>query len=108
MRSQRFAKPALPGRPLWREPCVSFTEKEDLERRAAPHCPAGHFSPYSDEEKDTVIDGFANRQFWRDGASTTIIPLLPVTIREEGAGRRMKGSARLDGQCHWQFSPEGC
>src|SRR4029079_6183370 len=23
---------------------------------AAPHCPAGHFSPYSDGEKDAVID----------------------------------------------------
>ncbi|RWM10679.1 MAG: hypothetical protein EOR71_04860 [Mesorhizobium sp.] len=27
---------------------------------AAPHCPAEHFSPYSDGEKDAVTDGFAN------------------------------------------------
>ena len=27
---------------------------------AAPHCPAGHFSPYSDGEKDAVTNDFAN------------------------------------------------
>ncbi|RWC96279.1 MAG: hypothetical protein E5V58_19140 [Mesorhizobium sp.] len=25
---------------------------------AAPHCPAGHFSPYSDGEKDACADDF--------------------------------------------------
>ncbi|ESZ65242.1 hypothetical protein X728_05660 [Mesorhizobium sp. L103C120A0] len=28
---------------------------------AAPHCLAGHFSPYSDREKDAFIGDFANR-----------------------------------------------
>ncbi|CAH2408544.1 conserved hypothetical protein [Mesorhizobium escarrei] len=29
---------------------------------AAPHCPAGHFFPYSDGEKDTFAKDFANLQ----------------------------------------------
>ncbi|AZV23737.1 hypothetical protein EJ079_18600 [Mesorhizobium sp. M7A.F.Ce.TU.012.03.2.1] len=75
---------------------------------AAPHCPAGHFSPYSDGEKDAVMDGFANLQCCRIGASDAAISLLPVTIRGEGAGRRMSGGADFgdwwpsqDGSRHW-------
>jgi hypothetical protein len=49
--------------------------------RAAPHCPAGHFSPYSDGEKDAFVGGFANNQRCTKGAAAAIIYLLPVTIR---------------------------
>ncbi|PAQ06293.1 hypothetical protein CIT26_28745 [Mesorhizobium temperatum] len=62
---------------------------------SAPHCPAGHFSPYSDGEKDAVIDGFANLQRLRKGAEVAVSSLLPVTKRGEGAGRRMRGGANL-------------
>ncbi|WP_353843440.1 hypothetical protein, partial [Mesorhizobium sp.] len=34
---------------------------------AAPHCPAGHFSPYSGGEKDTFAKDFANLQRCRNG-----------------------------------------
>ncbi|KAA3441781.1 hypothetical protein C7I87_33390 [Mesorhizobium sp. SARCC-RB16n] len=67
-----------------------------FELRAAPHCPAGHFSPYSDGEKEADIDGFANRQRCKRGRQHHGQSLLPVTIRGEGAGRRMRGSAGLD------------
>ncbi|TIT00437.1 MAG: hypothetical protein E5W87_19220 [Mesorhizobium sp.] len=60
-------------------------------RRAAPHRPAGHFSPYSDGEKDAVIKDFANRlRQERHGCGQ---PLPPVTIRGEDAGRQMRGGA---------------
>ncbi|TRC94600.1 hypothetical protein FJV76_20380 [Mesorhizobium sp. WSM4303] len=62
---------------------------------AAPHCPAGHFSPYSDGEKDALIADFANRQRCQKGAKGAARSLLPVTIQGEGAGRRMRGSASL-------------
>ncbi|RVA44365.1 hypothetical protein EN929_27615, partial [Mesorhizobium sp. M7A.F.Ca.CA.004.11.1.1] len=48
-------------------------------------------SPYSDGEKDAVIGAFANFQIGAEGAAA----LFSVTIRGEGAGRRMRGSARL-------------
>ncbi len=60
---------------------------------AAPHLPAGILSPYSDGERGAVIDGFANCERCRKGAEVAAIPLLPVLIRGEGAGRRMRGSA---------------
>ncbi|RNJ42823.1 hypothetical protein B5V01_16820 [Mesorhizobium erdmanii] len=50
-------------------------------------------SPYGDGEKDAVIDGFANLQRCRIGVGDAAISLLPVTIRGEGAGRRMRGGA---------------
>ncbi|TIM73039.1 MAG: hypothetical protein E5Y60_11800 [Mesorhizobium sp.] len=53
----------------------------------------GHFSPYSDGEKDTVTNDFANCQRCKMGANVAAISLLPVTIRGEGAGRRMRGGA---------------
>ncbi|RWK55692.1 MAG: hypothetical protein EOR48_10170 [Mesorhizobium sp.] len=59
---------------------------------AAPHCPAGHFSPYSDGEKD-ACRGFGNHQGCRKGAEAAASSLLPVTIRGEGGGSRMRGSA---------------
>ncbi|RUV32311.1 hypothetical protein EOB49_33370, partial [Mesorhizobium sp. M7A.F.Ca.MR.148.00.0.0] len=49
---------------------------------AAPHCPAGHFSPYRTGRKTPS---------WTVspiGASDAAISLLPVSIRGEGAGRR--------------------
>ncbi|RUW27221.1 hypothetical protein EN858_16095 [Mesorhizobium sp. M4B.F.Ca.ET.215.01.1.1] len=60
---------------------------------AAAHCPAGHFSPYSDREKGALIDDFANRQRRQTNVEAAAISLLPVTIRGEGAGRRMRGGA---------------
>ncbi|TIX06058.1 MAG: hypothetical protein E5V57_07665 [Mesorhizobium sp.] len=58
-----------------------------------PHCPAGLFSPYSDGEKDAVTNGFASCLRCKMGAKVAAISLLPVTIRGEGAGRRMRGGA---------------
>ncbi|TPM29244.1 hypothetical protein FJ958_15440 [Mesorhizobium sp. B2-3-5] len=58
---------------------------------AAPHRPAGHFSPYGDGEESAFANGFANHQRCRKGAVVAALSLLPVTIREEGAGRRMRG-----------------
>ncbi|RWK46558.1 MAG: hypothetical protein EOR48_33245, partial [Mesorhizobium sp.] len=54
---------------------------------AAPHRPAGHFSPYNDGEKDAVATDFANLHRCRKVAEVAASPLLPVTIRGEGAGR---------------------
>ncbi|PBC05672.1 hypothetical protein CK220_00235 [Mesorhizobium sp. WSM3860] len=62
-------------------------------RRAAPHCPAGHFSPCSDGEKDAFINAFANFHRCKVSAEVAAVSLLPVTIRGEGAGRRMRGGA---------------
>ncbi|TGQ76772.1 hypothetical protein EN850_30585 [Mesorhizobium sp. M8A.F.Ca.ET.207.01.1.1] len=59
------------------------------------HCPAGHFSPYSDGEKDTVVAAFAIIDVAKKSAEAAANSLLPVTIRGEGAGRRMRGSADL-------------
>ncbi|RVD52031.1 hypothetical protein EN750_29545 [Mesorhizobium sp. M7A.F.Ca.ET.027.03.2.1] len=60
---------------------------------AAPHLPAGILSPYSDGERGAIIDGFANCERCRKSAKAAAIHLLPVTIRGEGAGRRMRGGA---------------
>ncbi|TPK64360.1 hypothetical protein FJ930_25865, partial [Mesorhizobium sp. B2-4-15] len=60
---------------------------------AAPHRPAGHFSPYIDGEKGALIGDFANHQCCRKGAEVVASFLLPVPIRGEGAGRRMRGRA---------------
>ncbi|QKC73810.1 hypothetical protein EB815_16385 [Mesorhizobium loti] len=55
---------------------------------AAPHCPAGHFSLYSDGEKDALIGSFANHQCRKKSAEASAASLLPVTIRERmPAGR---------------------
>ncbi|TIO42840.1 MAG: hypothetical protein E5X81_19240 [Mesorhizobium sp.] len=63
---------------------------------AAPHCPAGHFSPYSDGEKDAFAKDFANLERCRKGVKVAAKPLLPVNIRGEDAGRQMRGSADID------------
>ncbi|TJV68995.1 MAG: hypothetical protein E5X76_27400 [Mesorhizobium sp.] len=60
---------------------------------AAPHCPAGHFSPYSDGEKAAIADGFANHRRcrkWRRGCGQP-----SPRLRGEGAGRRMRGGAAV-------------
>ncbi|RWC50805.1 MAG: hypothetical protein EOS55_02500 [Mesorhizobium sp.] len=62
---------------------------------AAPHLPTGILSPYRDGERGALVDGFANRQRCKKGAGIADSPLLPVSIRGEGAGRRMRGSATL-------------
>ncbi|TIO10512.1 MAG: hypothetical protein E5X89_00710 [Mesorhizobium sp.] len=48
---------------------------------AAPHCPAGHFSPYSDGEKDAFAKDFTYVQRCRKGAEVAASPLRPVAIR---------------------------
>ncbi|RWC58963.1 MAG: hypothetical protein EOS56_18185 [Mesorhizobium sp.] len=63
------------------------------EAGAAPHLPAGIFSPYSDGEKDAVTDVCANRRRCRQSAGATASPFLPVTIRGEMPGRAMRGGA---------------
>ncbi|RWC33179.1 MAG: hypothetical protein EOS27_04975 [Mesorhizobium sp.] len=42
---------------------------------AAPHRPAGYFSPYSDGEKYAVAAGFANRQRSAVGAVSSPLPV---------------------------------
>ncbi|RWO22570.1 MAG: hypothetical protein EOS09_19995 [Mesorhizobium sp.] len=59
----------------------------------APHCPAGHFSPYSDGEKDAVIADFANLQRCRKGAEVAASPFSPFTgrrCRQTDEGRRRR------------------
>ncbi|RWP26683.1 MAG: hypothetical protein EOR03_32025 [Mesorhizobium sp.] len=61
---------------------------------AAPHCPAGHFSPYSDGEKDpsstvSPTTGVAGR------APRGSQPLSP-RLRGEMPGRAMRGGADID------------
>jgi hypothetical protein len=41
------------------------------------------------------MDGFANYQRCRKSDEVATVSLLPVTIRGEGAGRRMRGSANV-------------
>ncbi|TPM32233.1 hypothetical protein FJ955_06445 [Mesorhizobium sp. B2-2-2] len=60
---------------------------------AAPHLPAGILSPYRDGERDAIANGFANHRRRKMRAGVAAISLLPVPIRGEGAGRRMRGSA---------------
>ncbi|TPJ81373.1 hypothetical protein FJ419_05960 [Mesorhizobium sp. B2-6-2] len=69
---------------------------------AAPHLPAGILSPYSDGERGALITGFANRQRCGKGAKAAAASLLPVTIRGEGAGRRMRGGANFE---NWRSLP---
>ncbi|TIL71079.1 MAG: hypothetical protein E5Y65_24245 [Mesorhizobium sp.] len=63
-----------------------------IEVGAAPHRPAGHFSPYSDGERgwrslDAIL---ATLVIGETGDESTP---LPVTIRGEDAGRQERGSA---------------
>jgi hypothetical protein len=63
---------------------------------AAPHCPAGHFSPYSDGEKDAVVGDFANLQRCRKGTEVAASLFSPSLT---GRGCRQRGSANTDGGC---------
>jgi hypothetical protein len=54
---------------------------------AAPHLPAGIFSPYSDGEKDALIADFANRQRCRKGAGVAASPFRPVYGEKCPAGQ---------------------
>ena len=60
---------------------------------AAPHLPAGILSLYRDGERGALITAFANRRRCRKSAEAANSPLLPVPIRGEDAGRRMRGGA---------------
>ncbi|RWH69641.1 MAG: hypothetical protein EOQ86_30895 [Mesorhizobium sp.] len=44
-------------------------------------CPAGHFSPYSDGEKDAFAKDFANIRRCRKGAKVAASPFSPFTGR---------------------------
>ena len=60
---------------------------------AAPHCPAGHFSPYSDGEKGAGRNAGAFPATLVIGEIAGDSVPLPVTIRGEDAGRQVRGSA---------------
>ncbi|RVC80919.1 hypothetical protein EN745_11430 [Mesorhizobium sp. M4A.F.Ca.ET.022.05.2.1] len=62
---------------------------------AAPHLPAGTLSPYRDGERSAFIDDFANRERCKKGVTAAASHLLPVTIRGEGGGSRMRGGADI-------------
>ncbi|SIT52915.1 conserved hypothetical protein [Mesorhizobium prunaredense] len=51
-------------------------------------------SPYSDGEKDTVTNDFANCQRCKMGANVAAICPSPRHYTGEGAGRRMRDSAK--------------
>ncbi|PAQ09888.1 hypothetical protein CIT26_10640 [Mesorhizobium temperatum] len=62
---------------------------------AAPHPPAGTFSPYSDGEKGLAAASARFLKRWRLAKSLCEGVFLPVTIRGEMPGRAMRGSANL-------------
>jgi hypothetical protein len=64
---------------------------------AAPHLPAGIFSPYRDGEKFAGRSAGTNFSTWAIGEIINEIKLLPVSIRGEGGSSRMKGSRYFDG-----------
>ncbi|TIQ35364.1 MAG: hypothetical protein E5X48_14785 [Mesorhizobium sp.] len=63
------------------------------ERRAAPHPPAGTFSPYSDGEKGMASTLAPHSATATIGETIGDGVFLPVTIRGEMPGRAMRGSA---------------
>ncbi|TIN97271.1 MAG: hypothetical protein E5Y06_05590 [Mesorhizobium sp.] len=64
-----------------------------VEVSAAPHCPAGHFSPYSDGEKESGRDAGALLPTSTIGEIAADSAPLPVPIRGEDAGRQVRGRA---------------
>jgi hypothetical protein len=63
---------------------------------AAPHRPAGHFSPYGNGEKGggrNLGPHLATLVIGEIGDGST---LLPVTIRGEDAGRQVRGGANFN------------
>jgi hypothetical protein len=71
---------------------------------AAPHLPAGILSPYRDGERGALIAAFANHRRCKKSAEVAGSSLLPVPIRGEGAGRRMRGNANA-GIIGWTTAP---
>ncbi|WP_292428562.1 hypothetical protein [Mesorhizobium sp.] len=68
--------------------CASRVGGQPVEVRAAPHCPAGHFSPYSDGEKWAGRSLAAVLATLKIGETADDSTPLPVTIRERmPAGR---------------------
>ncbi|WP_287235928.1 hypothetical protein [Mesorhizobium sp.] len=61
---------------------------------AAPHCPAGHFSPHSDGEKEAGRSLGAYSATSDIGETIDDSAPLPVTIRGEDAGRQVRGGAK--------------
>ncbi|QKC61852.1 hypothetical protein EFV37_05700 [Mesorhizobium loti] len=65
---------------------------------AAPHPPAGTFSPYRDGEKGTARDLGTFRATSVVGESSDESAPLPVSIRGEDAGRQVRGGADIQSQ----------
>ncbi|AZO26472.1 hypothetical protein EJ071_02460 [Mesorhizobium sp. M1B.F.Ca.ET.045.04.1.1] len=68
-----------------------------VEVGAAPHPPAGTFSPYSDGEKEAGRDVGGRLATLAIGETVDDSVPLPVTIRGEDAGRQVRGSADAEG-----------
>ncbi|WP_189521395.1 hypothetical protein [Mesorhizobium sp. M1B.F.Ca.ET.045.04.1.1] len=66
-----------------------------LDVGAAPHPPAGTFSPYSDGEKEDGRNAGAIPATLAIGETGDDGVFLPVTIRGEMSGRTMRGSAAV-------------
>jgi len=64
---------------------------------AAPHLPAGIFSPYSDGEKGLGRSAGTLSATLVIGETIGASVFLPVTIRGEMPGRAMRGSATSNG-----------
>ncbi|TIL87033.1 MAG: hypothetical protein E5Y65_25215 [Mesorhizobium sp.] len=64
---------------------------QSLQVCAAPHRPAGHFSPYRDGEKGAVAQDFANLRRCRKGCRRCGQPLRPSLYT--GRRCRQRGSA---------------
>ncbi|TPK74197.1 hypothetical protein FJ930_09095, partial [Mesorhizobium sp. B2-4-15] len=60
---------------------------------AAPHPPAGTFSPYRDGEKGAVPNSGTLLETMTIGEIGDTSAPLPVSIRGEDAGRQVRGSA---------------
>ncbi len=71
---------------------------------AAPHRPAGHFSPYSDGKKEADREGGACLATLVTGEAGDDCAPLPVSIRGEDAGRQVRGGADRN---DWRFG-SGC
>jgi hypothetical protein len=61
--------------------------------RAAPHPPAGTFSPYRNGEKDDGRNAGVLFATLKIGETVDDGAFLPVTIRGEMSGRTMRGGA---------------
>ncbi|RWI22933.1 MAG: hypothetical protein EOQ92_17495 [Mesorhizobium sp.] len=64
--------------------------------------PAGILSPYSDGERDALIDDFASRRHCKKGAGAAVSPFSPLLYGGEVPRRAMRGSADFDNW--WSFA----